>query len=81
MAEELLLLQMRLLQLKGDVGEKTSTVKIGNYDVSGIRNQLKFDLTNAQKKVLGEIFNDFSSGYVMNRLVQGDVGCGKTAVA
>ena len=80
-AEELLLLQMRLLQLKGDVGEKTSTVKIGNYDVSGIRNQLKFDLTNAQKKVLGEIFNDFSSGYVMNRLVQGDVGCGKTAVA
>ena len=80
-AEELLLLQMRLLQLKGDVGEKTSTVKIGNYDVSEIRNQLKFDLTNAQKKVLGEIFNDFSSGYVMNRLVQGDVGCGKTAVA
>lgn len=41
---------MRLLQLKGDVGEKTSTVKIGNYDVSGIRNQLKFDLTNAQKR-------------------------------
>lgn len=80
-AEELLLLQMRLLQLKGDVGEKTSTVKIGNYDVSEIRNQLKFDLTNAQKKVLSEIFNDFSSGYVMNRLVQGDVGCGKTAVA
>jgi ATP-dependent DNA helicase RecG len=80
-AEELLLLQMRLLQLKGDVGEKTSTVKIGNYDVSEIRNQLKFDLTNAQKKVLNEIFNDFSSGYVMNRLVQGDVGCGKTAVA
>ena len=80
-AEELLLLQMRLLQLKGDVGEKTSTVKIGNYDVSEIRNQLKFNLTNAQKKVLSEIFNDFSSGYVMNRLVQGDVGCGKTAVA
>lgn len=80
-AEELLLLQMRLLQLKGDVGQKISNIKINSYDISKMKNQLKFSLTNGQQKVLSEIFDDFSGGYVMNRLVQGDVGCGKTAVA
>lgn len=42
---------------------------------------LPFKLTNAQKRVIQEILSDFRSGKVMSRLVQGDVGCGKTMVA
>jgi len=44
-------------------------------------NHLPFDLTEAQKKVLKEIRRDLKSGYQMNRLMQGDVGSGKTIVA
>ncbi len=42
---------------------------------------LPFELTGAQKRVIGEIFDDFRRGIPMSRLVQGDVGCGKTMVA
>jgi ATP-dependent DNA helicase RecG len=44
-------------------------------------NHLPFPLTNAQKRVVKEIRSDFKSGHHMNRLVQGDVGSGKTMVA
>ncbi len=42
---------------------------------------LPFPLTGAQRRTLGEVFQDMASGRVMNRLIQGDVGSGKTAVA
>lgn len=42
---------------------------------------LPFDLTNAQKRVIKEIYSNLKSGLQMNRLVQGDVGSGKTIVA
>ena len=44
-------------------------------------NSLSFKLTNSQNKVLEDIFNDMTSDRQMNRLIQGDVGCGKTIVS
>jgi ATP-dependent DNA helicase recG len=44
-------------------------------------NSLSFKLTNSQNKVLEDILNDMSSDRQMNRLIQGDVGCGKTIVS
>ena len=80
--EELFVLQTALYQLKNtleDSGEgiilkKKKALKDGEA-------MLPFALTGAQKRVLKEIEKDMTSGKIMNRLVQGDVGSGKTAVA
>ena len=55
--------------------------KVGDYFNSFYNNHLPFDLTNAQKRVLKEIRQDLGSNAQMNRLLQGDVGSGKTIVA
>ncbi|UUC44854.1 ATP-dependent DNA helicase RecG [Flavobacterium cerinum] len=55
--------------------------KVGDYFTTFYNHHLPFDLTNAQKKVLKEIRNDLGSNAQMNRLLQGDVGSGKTIVA
>ncbi len=55
--------------------------KIGDYFNRFYREVLPFELTNAQKRVLKEIRADLASGRQMNRLLQGDVGSGKTMVA
>ena len=55
--------------------------KVGNLFTGFYNNHLPFKLTNAQKKVLKEIRHDIGSGRQMNRLLQGDVGSGKTIVA
>ncbi len=55
--------------------------KVGENFNEFFNNHLPFDLTNAQKRVLKEIRNDMGSNAQMNRLLQGDVGSGKTIVA
>jgi ATP-dependent DNA helicase RecG len=54
--------------------------KIGPY-AKLIYDQLDFEITNAQKRVLKEIHDDLKKPVMMNRLLQGDVGCGKTIIA
>ena len=54
---------------------------VGSYFTDFFNNHLPFDLTNAQKRVLKEIRADLGSNAQMNRLLQGDVGSGKTIVA
>ncbi len=55
--------------------------KIKNNILREFKDSLPFELTNDQKKVISEIFSDLQSGKPMNRLLQGDVGSGKTIVA
>lgn len=82
--EELFLLQMRLLQLKNrrkDTVRGFQFLKIGDIFNNFYHKHLPFELTGAQKRVLKEIRRDMGAGFQMNRLVQGDVGSGKTIVA
>jgi len=79
--EELFLLQTKLLQIKGFMKKKECGAYIENFDVLPIKDALPFQLTDAQENVVMEILSDFKCNFAMNRLVQGDVGSGKTAVA
>ncbi|ADQ40713.1 ATP-dependent DNA helicase RecG [Caldicellulosiruptor acetigenus I77R1B] len=80
--EEFYLLQLSLLLLKENI-EKNEGIKIENAQSSlkEFEKLLPFELTEAQKRVLAEIAQDLESTKQMNRLIQGDVGCGKTVVA
>jgi ATP-dependent DNA helicase RecG len=82
--EELFFMQLRLLQLRGRRHEAAHGFyfnKIGEAFNHFYTKNLKFELTGAQKRVLKEIRTDVARGKQMNRLVQGDVGSGKTVVA
>lgn len=82
--EELLHLQIELLLRKAINTQKNKGIvieKIGKLFNSFYEKNLPFPLTDAQKRVLREIFKDLKSGHQMNRLLQGDVGSGKTVVA
>lgn len=82
--EELFFLQLKLLKnkltrtqkFKGNIFDK-----VGHYFNDFYHDKLPFPLTNAQKRVLKEIRTDTQRGVQMNRLLQGDVGSGKTVVA
>ncbi|ABY94959.1 MULTISPECIES: ATP-dependent DNA helicase RecG [Thermoanaerobacter] len=78
--QELFLLQMALFLMKRSVKEKKG-IKFEQADLKPFLMGLPFKLTLAQIKVLKEIIADMNSHKVMNRLVQGDVGSGKTVVA
>jgi ATP-dependent DNA helicase RecG len=82
--EELFFLQLRLNFIR----QRRQKISVG-YPIVGtgdafkkfFHEKLPFELTNAQKRVVREIFEDMKSGKQMNRLLQGDVGSGKTMVA
>lgn len=82
--EELFFLQLRLLFNK--ISRKSRIKgytfgKVGDYFNKFYKTKLSFELTDAQKRVIKEIRKDLGSGVHMNRLLQGDVGSGKTIVA
>lgn len=80
--EELLSTQLALLQLKNsNLIYKKGIEFDSNVNMSDVINTLPFKLTKAQLKVLQEIDRDMESDKSMNRLLQGDVGSGKTVVA
>ena len=80
--EELLTMQLALLKLKNNYEHNTNGIQFDkNAKMSDVINELPFKLTKAQLRVLEEIDNDMESNKSMNRLLQGDVGSGKTVVA
>jgi ATP-dependent DNA helicase RecG len=82
--EELFLLQLEMILRKGvrKRSEKGFVFsKSGDNLANFYHNKLPFDLTEAQKRVVREIRKDMQTGQHMNRLLQGDVGSGKTLVA
>ncbi len=81
--EELLKFQLKIQYLRHQTkSERLGAQKIFDYSkVDEFMNHLPFELTEAQKKVLEEIKQDLESPVRMNRLLQGDVGSGKTVVA
>ena len=80
--EELLIMQLALLNLKERYSKNEKGIVFSEkVKVSEVIDSLPFKLTNAQKRVLEEIEQDMESNKMMNRLLQGDVGSGKTAVA
>lgn len=82
--EELFYLQLNILRY---MTERKSKLKgfvfstVGKYLNSFYENNLPFELTDAQKRIIKEIRKDMATGEQMNRLLQGDVGSGKTLVA
>ena len=80
--QELLLLQLGLLNLKEKGKADDVGISFGqNEDIDAFLDKLPFKLTNAQLKAWADIKQDMESSKAMNRLVQGDVGSGKTMVA
>lgn len=82
--EELFYIQLNIVRYSSDRQKRFKGFvfdRVGDSFYSFYRDNLPFELTNAQKRVVKEIRNDTCSGRQMNRLLQGDVGSGKTIVA
>ncbi|MBE6904023.1 MAG: ATP-dependent DNA helicase RecG [Ruminococcaceae bacterium] len=78
--EEFIKFRLGLLKLKTRNRQKTE-LSISNTDISPFLSNLPFKLTNAQNRVISECLADMTKDIPMSRLVQGDVGSGKTAVS
>ena len=82
--EELFLIQLKLVRLREENTEKHSSLSLKIKEkglVHKFINSLPFELTGGQKRAVNEILNDLNSDKPMARLLQGDVGSGKTVVA
>lgn len=80
--DDIFLLQLNNIKLRLQLAkEKAAVIKISDEKLSDITGNLPFELTAAQQKALAEVLEDLAKGRPMNRLLQGDVGSGKTAVA
>lgn len=80
--DELFIIQLGLKALKNNLQSINGISMRGDGRLRGqLITQLPFRLTSAQKRVISEIYRDMASTKTMNRLIQGDVGCGKTIVA
>ncbi len=78
--EELFVLRTGLMLLKNKRKINSKFIFENDYTTRYIKS-LPFEMTSAQKRVISDCVRDMRSGNIMNRLIQGDVGCGKTAVA
>ena len=84
MLEEILLLEMGILQNRFSVDKANKNIyKLEDNKslVSKFIKGLDYDLTKAQKRVIKEIYSELKAGKIVNRLIQGDVGSGKTIVS
>ncbi|HYW35670.1 MAG TPA: ATP-dependent DNA helicase RecG, partial [Balneolaceae bacterium] len=82
--EELFLFQLSMARIKTSIQKRHKGQRLSdfaNYTTTFFNQYLPFELTGAQKTALSDIKTDFRSGRQMNRLLQGDVGSGKTIVA
>ena len=81
--DELLRVQLKLVQRKRELERTTPGIRheLGGELVRRFHEQLPFPLTGAQRRVIGEIEQDLAGPHPMHRLLQGDVGAGKTIVA
>ena len=81
--QEFFLIQLQLLSLKGTRSTKFHGKVFSNTELltTFYNDHLPFELTGAQKRVIKEVYRDMKTGTQMNRLLQGDVGSGKTIVA
>lgn len=80
--DEIFFLQLGVQQQKQSWQQISSSIyEISDERIKSITDPLPFSLTNAQNKVISDLRSDLASGHPMNRLIQGDVGSGKTIVA
>ena len=80
--EELLMFQLGIIYSRKNIEKRSGiSFKIKGDLIDRFSSSLPFQLTGAQKRVITEISEDMNDHCVMNRLIQGDVGCGKTIVA
>lgn len=79
--EQLLLYQLALRFNRKNIEDEAGDASITDADITPFTDELPFSLTEGQKKCITDIEQDLVARRPMNRLVQGDVGCGKTLVA
>ncbi len=80
--EEFLIDQLKIQTRRKFIKKKSAPIfKTDDTLIKNLKSTLPFTLTDDQDKVFGDVLKDFTSGHPMMRMVQGDVGCGKTVVA